>query len=464
MKGKSQEHLTGLLERAKDTGLLTHLGATWFSIHPALPWFLRQLFARHYDGQAGRSTTHAALRAWVEAVSALGDYYNRQFNEGNRRVINLLELEETNFLRARRLARRNQWWSSVISCMQGLRILYHYQGRTAEWARLVEEICSIYCTDNDEPIPNREDEYSLVMGYRVRLAWLHERDLAKAAALQGRVVEFNRQRAASLLPLFADGSLEDKQRNQLRTLAVSVFTLGQVLMEQGDAECVQHYLETVSYSRRIADKQAEAVSEFNLGHAYKDLAAVRDLDAAEVAYQRSLNLHNPTDTLGCSKCIHQIGMVHHERFSEARQRNEPTETLLRHAQAAEAHYLEALRLCPMDALTDLAPTHNQLGNLYLEVGQLDDARKHFEQGAQYYGRASAHFNAGETRLNMAVMYANAAEREGQPSQRRANLLRARAYAEAALRDFQQYQGRAAADEADTKGLLDLIDQDLAKLT
>jgi len=31
-------------------------------------------------------------------------------------------------------------------CMQGLRVLYEYQGRTAEWARLVEEIRHDYCT------------------------------------------------------------------------------------------------------------------------------------------------------------------------------------------------------------------------------------------------------------------------------------------------------------------------------
>ena len=80
LNGRSKEHLTGLLERARDTGLLTHLGATWFSIHPALPWFLRQLFARHYDGQTGRSTAQAALRAWVGR--AHWAYYDQQFNEG----------------------------------------------------------------------------------------------------------------------------------------------------------------------------------------------------------------------------------------------------------------------------------------------------------------------------------------------------------------------------------------------
>ena len=463
LKGRSKEHLTGLLERARDTGLLTHLGATWFLIHPALPWFLRQFFARHYDGQAGRSTSQAALRAWVEAVGALGSYYSQQFEEGNRPMIDLLELEEANLLHARRLARRNQWWSPIISCMQGLHSLYDYQGRTAEWARLVEEIRPDYCTDDDQPISGREDDYSLAMGYRVRLAQGYERNLVKAAALQEKVVEFDRKQAASLLALPADALLNDKQHHRLRTLAVSVFALGQVLREQGDAECVRYYLEAISYNRRIGDKPVEAGFELNLGTAYKDLPAIHDLDAAEAAYQRSLGLHNPNDALGRSRCIKQIGMVHYERFREARKRKEPAEALLRHAQAAEEHYLEGLRLCPKNALTDLAPLHNNLATLYAEIGQFDVAREHYEQSAQYKEKAGDHFSAGQTRFNMALMYARAAEQEKQPSQQRAGLLRARAYAEAALRDFRQYQGRAAAEEATAQNLLDDINQDLAGL-
>ncbi len=358
-------------------------------------------------------------------------------------MIDLLELEEANLLHARRLARRNQWWARVISCMQGLRVLYDYQGRTAEWARLVEEIRPDYCTDDDQPISGREDEYSLVMEYRVDLAQNYERDLAKAAALQEKLVELHRQQAASLLALPADAPLDDEQRNRLRTLACHCVYVGSNSSEQGDAECVQHYLEAISHAQRIGDKTDEAIAEFNLGHAYIALPAIRDLDAAEAAYQRSLNLCNPNDALGRSRCIHQIGMVHHERFNEARRRKEPAETLLRHAQAAEAHYLEGLRLCPKDALTDLAPLHNELGNLYHEVGQLDSAREHFEQSAQYEEKAGNYFGAGQTRFNMALMYARAVGREKQPSQQRAILLRARAYAEAALRDFQHYQGRAA---------------------
>ncbi len=463
LKGRSNEYLTSLLERARDTGLLTHLGETWFSIHPALPWFLRQLFARHYDGQLGRSTSHAALRAWAETVSKLGNYYHRQFGEGDRRVIDLLELEEANLLHARRHARRNQWWLPVISCMQGLRSLYEYRGRTAEWARLVEEIRLDYCTDDDQPISGLEDSYVLVMGYRVNLAMGRERDFGKAATLQEKLVGLHRQQAASLLALPADAPLDDKQRYRLRMLAVSVFMLGEVLREQGDAECVQHYLETISHGRRISDKPVVMIAEFNLGNAYKSLPVIQDLDAAEAAYRRSLDLHNPTDALGRSKCIHQIGIVHYDRFREARQRKELGEALVRHAQAAEAQYLEGLRLCPKDALTDLAPRHRQLGNLYQEFGQLDNTREHYERAAQYHEKAGDHFGAGQTRFNMGVMYVGAAEREEQSFQQRAFLLRAGAYAEAALRDFQQYQGRAAADEANAQRLIDIINQALAKL-
>ena len=104
-----------------------------------------------------------------------------------------------------------------------------------------------------------------------------------------------------------------------------------------------------------------------------------------------------------------------------------------------------------------------MGTLYSQVGQLDNAREHYEQAAQYFEMAGNHFAAGETRFNMALMYVVAARNEDQPPHQRASLLRARAYAEAALRDFQHYQGRAANEEAKTQSLLDHINQALAKL-
>lgn len=64
---------------------------------------------------------------------------------------------------------------------------------------------------------------------------------------------------------------------------------------------------------------------------------------------------------------------------------------------------------------------------------------------------------------MAVMYVQASTRVNETSQQRDYLLRANAYAEAALRDFQHYQGRAVADEGKAKDLIEQINQGIAKL-
>ena len=112
-------------------------------------------------------------------------------------------------------------------------------------------------------------------------------------------------------------------------------------------------------------------------------ARVRDPNAAEAAYQRAMDLYPPNDDLSRSACIKQIGRVHHERLIDARQQNEPEESLLRHAQAAEQCYLQGLQLCPKDAWTALAPMHGQLATLYHEVGQFHSAREHYELNAKY---------------------------------------------------------------------------------
>ena len=463
LKGKTKADLTSVLDRARDTGLLTHLGGTWCTIHPALPWFLRQLFARHYDGQPGRSTATAALRAWVEAIGELGNYYAGQFIDGNRDVIQFLALEEANLLHARRTARRHSWWEPVISAMQGLRVLYQYQGRLSELSRLVAEITPDYCTSHDAPIPGREDQYSLVMGYRLDLARQHDRDLPRAAALQGEVVAWDRQQAAPALALPAAAPLEPAQRNCIRSLAVSLEALGHILREQGNGDCVQQYEEAIRHCQRIKDTAEESINHFNLGHAYLTIPAIRNLDAAEAAYRCELALLTPSDASGRASTTKQIGMVNHERFRESRQRGEPAATVLKHAQAAEQHYHQAVALCPPSALTELGPFHNQLGVLYAEVGATEQAREHFEKTAQYFQQTGNRYEAGVVRFNMGNMYLQAAERESTPARQRDLLHRAQAYAQAALRDFQHYQGRAAKDEADAQQLLARIAQALTKL-
>ena len=159
--------------------------------------------------------------------------------------------------------------------------------------------------------------------------------------------------------------------------------------------------------------------------------------------------------------IKQIGMVHHERFNDARAaRRAGRSRCCSHAQAAEQHYQQALALCPPTAVADLGPMHNQLGNLYAgrrpdraSPRALRESRADFEQTGDRYG-------AGQTRYNLALMYLHAAEREATPGPPARPAAPRPAYAQAALRDFQHYQGRAAADEAKAQGLIDHIERAL----
>ncbi len=454
-------HLTHLLQRATETGLLTHLGETWYTIHPALPWFLRQVFARHYDGKDGRSSAEAALRSWMEAIGQLGNYYHDQFGAGNQGVIQFLALEEASLLHARRVSRRHGWWGPVIYAMQGLWALHYYQGRGAEWARLVAEIVTDFCTADDAPISGREDGYGVVMGYRVNLAQSQDRDFARAAALQDKLVTWLRLQAADALQQPEEVALDAMQRNSIRNLGLSVSALGQILMEQNSGDCVKAYQESLLINQRLGDTAGKAIIHFNIGNAYKDIPGIRDLDAAEKAYRRGLALLNPNDLSGRAVTIQQIGMVQHERFREARSREEPKEVLAKHVQAAETHYLQALALYPLNAITSLGPLHNALGALYQEVGQIEPAREHFEKCVQLAEQTGDRYHAGRGRYNIALMYLQSADEQDSPARRRDLLLRAKAYAEAALRDFQSYQGRAADREAQAQQLIVGIDQALA---
>ncbi|SMF96056.1 CHAT domain-containing protein [Methylomagnum ishizawai] len=460
LQNQDQDKIINILNRACEVGLLTSISGSWYGIHPAFPWFLKQAFKQYYDGTPGRSNSETALRAWVQGTNFAGSYYNEEFHHGNRQqATQFLGLVENNLLHARHLARRLGWWHIVTSGMQGLNVLYEYQGRLAEWAHLVAQVVPEYCSDDDEPLAGREEFYGLILSYRINLARYYDRDLDYAAALQNKQLKCARQEAAAVLSLPETTPLNTYQKALIRNLAASIFTLGCILLEQNDVECVVVYQEAICYYQRIADTTAEAIIYLNIGHAYRVISAIRNWDMAETAYQRGLELHNPSDAVGRSASLYQIGTIHHERFKETSLRSEREEITLRHAQVAEQYYHEALQLCPTDSVNNLGPIHNSLGILYGQLRRMEACREHLEQAVQFHVQVNEHYSAGQTRRNMAFMYESAAKRD--PIHRHDLLLRARSYAEAALRDFQRYQGRAAADETQTQRFIADIDQALA---
>jgi tetratricopeptide (TPR) repeat protein len=419
VKGLTREAGIALLDRAAEVGLLTAIGGGYYRIHPALPWFFLRLFEQCYPA---RRT--AASRAFVEAMGQLGNYYHNQYGDGNRDVISVLAAEEANLLHARSLARSNGWWGCVISTMQGLQVFYQHTGRDAEWSRLVEEIVPDFVDPaTDGSLPGKEELWSLVTGYRVRLAE-NARQWERAEQLQSQRVSWNRQRTAAILAKLPQ-AWTGSEKNDVRTLAVSLQALSGIQREQGSATCVDGYLEALSLAEQIPNSQVGANCAANLGHAYMDLPGIRDLARAERWYQRSLDLRAEEDRRGRAGCLVELGSVAWERFRDATKTGRPPEECLRHLSQAEKHYREALEMLPVDAVTELATAHNQLGIVYADAGQIDLSLRHYRESIRYFEAMQDRFDAGQSRENTAIALSNAGR-----------LTDARDWAQAALRDYQ----------------------------
>jgi tetratricopeptide (TPR) repeat protein len=442
VKGLTRELGNALLDRAAEVGLLTTVGGGYYRIHPALPWFFRRLFEQCYS--EGRV---AATRAFVEAMGEFGNYYLRQYNQGNRDVIGALTAEEANLLHARSLARSNGWGHRVISTMQGLQILYQHTARTAEWSRLVEEIVPDFVDPaTNGPLPRKEAEWTLVTEYRVRLAQ-QARDWGKAQGLQDMRVDWDRQRNGVILAR-PQQSWTTSEKRSVRTLAASLQNGADIQREQGLAACVDGYTEALSLAEQIDDGQAAAVSAFNLGRAYQDLTEIRNLAIAEHWYRRSFDLTGKEDPMGRAEALGQLGMVAYLRFREARAADRPHEERIGHLSKAEDYYTQALDMFPANAVRQLATTHNQLGAVYDEAGQIDIALDHDQKSIRYKEAMQDRFAAGQTRRNAALALAKAGRFDD-----------AREWVQSALRDYQASEN-ADQEVVKTLELLKQIESDL----
>ena len=136
---------------------------------------------------------------------------------------------------------------------------------------------------------------------------------------------------------------------------------------------------------------------------------------------------------------------------EARAAKRPGKELDRHLAEAAQLYEQALEKIPETAITDRGVVHNQLGNIYSEARDIDRALQHYRQDIRYCEEAGDQFGAGETRYNVALALRDAGRLDD-----------ARAYAEAALANYQPFGERATAQIQRTGRLIAAIDKAAAE--
>jgi len=443
--GLTREAGIALLDRAADAGLLTARGDGYYDVHPAIPWYLRRLFAEHY-GPPDSPAVMDATRAWAQATGDVATYYQRQYTDGHTGVVGVLGAEEANLLQARRLALTHGWLDLTIGPMQGLRVLYQHTGRSIEWRRLVAELTPRF-TDmaTGGPLPGNGARWSILTQYRVELA-LDARDWTTARQLQDAVIAWDREQATTALAA-APGGLTDQQRGQIQNLAVDLHELGEILRSQQDPGCIQRYQEAMELCERIGSRRFQATVALNLGHAYSGVGSLRDLSQAERWYQRRFKLLDEHDVLGRARTIGEIGNIAHERFRDARDAGADQELLLRHLNDSAAAYTEMLGMLPADAVEEHAVAYHSLGNAHADAGQVDTALGHFQQAIRYRERQDDRYGAGWIRARAALALHDAGRVQD-----------ALLYAQAALRDYEAVGSGAAAEAAGVRRLITELDR------
>jgi tetratricopeptide (TPR) repeat protein len=234
-------------------------------------------------------------------------------------------------------------------------------------------------------------------------------------------------------------------------LGVSLQALADIQRKQGNPTCAATFFEALDLATANGDAAQQATYAFNLGHAYREIAGLRNLEEAERWYRKSLDLHAPDDRFGRSGCIAQLGQVAYARFKDTRAAKRPAEEVAGYLREAARLYEQALEMMPATAVTERGIIHNQLGIIYDNVGDIDRALRHYQQDIRYCEQASDIYGAGRTRANVAIAL-RAASR----------LPDARTYAEAALANFRTFGDRATVDIEKVECLISAIEEAIAR--
>jgi tetratricopeptide (TPR) repeat protein len=357
------------------------------------------MYERHV-GLPGSTAAVAAERAYTYAMGGLSAYYVEELEKGNTGILTAMRIEEGNLLRAVELGRRHRMTRSEVNALQALHRLYRFTGRDTAWASLVTQALSDYLEPNGGPRPGFENEYGIVTSWRIEIA-RGRRDFATAVRLQTAMVTRAEDRARPYLDQPA-ADLDPRARSLLRSLAVAEQDLGHLLIEQDDpSAALVHYQASYDLVERIADTAGPAIIASCLGNAYLQL---RNLDLAEVWFQRSLDLAPSHNRVGRAASHGSLARVAYNRFEEARKAGvRDARVLSGHLSAAIAAFQRTLDLLPHDHHEYRAVAHNELGNVYALVGDVAKALRHYQQSIQHKEIRGDPYGAALTRENAALL-------------------------------------------------------------
>ncbi|MBK3631445.1 CHAT domain-containing protein [Streptomyces sp. MBT97] len=422
----STAEMASLFDRATEVGLLIpahprSLGI--YEVHPVASFYFARLFERYY-GTAEQPRVARVLHAYAFAMATYGAMLQLEHREGRDRIaLAVVAVNEENLRHALALARKHGWWSEAVICMQSLHIHPRLSSTgLREWEKLIDDIApDLIDPGTGEAFPDREQHWRIFIGWQVESA-VRRGDLTTAERLQRRELDAQRAAVTDFMasePAGLDAIERDLRSNEIRNLVVSLSRLGDILVEQDRAECLELFTEALEHSQSIGSRGDVENITAKIGYAYLRVSSLNDPSLAEQYLQNADSILDRND-----HATHEPrAMLAFQRMREAIASGRPEQVVAEHGNEA----IEAYSLI-LDEASDYdyrgrAAAHNGLGSVYVSAyrklrnpillkgttefpnrdGDLaETALCHFRKAIQYCEESGDLLNAGRMRANAAL--------------------------------------------------------------
>jgi tetratricopeptide (TPR) repeat protein len=385
-----------ILNEAAEAGILEHLGETYYKIHPALPWYLRQQLSKQHVAQEVSELEKKLLVCY-----ALLAYHWDEMRIGNADLASsVLRVEEPNLLKNLRLAEQQQDWSNALFILQALGELYKRMGRRAEFRALRQRALSqlgIYLSEAKAKGQDAFDFWMYLRGQDANEA-LAVADLEEAGAIYQEILD-------ELI------SLNNPSVNQ--KIAGFNYNLGYIAESQG------RFDEAIVFCQKALQIFEDAGDSYNTATVYHQLGVVahqqRRFDEAIVFCQKALQIFEDMgDSYMAANEYHQLGVVAQEQrcFDEAM-----------------AFYRKALQI-----FKDIGDSYNA-AIVYHQLGMVAQEQQRFDEAIAFYRKALQIFEDTGNLYKAADVY----HQFGMVAQQQRRFDEAAAFYQKAFEIVQQFQ-------------------------
>ncbi len=382
-----------ILEESTEVGILEHLGSKIYTIHPTLPWYLRE----RLNEQSTQADILELEKNLLIFYTALAEHYDEQLISNAESASLMLRIEEPNFLHNLRFAEQQQDWRNAQSILTVLGEVYKRWSRKQQFNYLRQRICKQIGTNLKQVKEKGNAAFDMWMYLRNSEAneALAIHDLEKARAIYQEILD-------ELIGLKIS-SVNDG-------IATLNNNLAGVAVEQGDLNKAIVAYEIALNIRKNSGESYKAASIYlNLSRIYQ---IQRQFQKATNYSQQALRIYKDAQDLYKSgEAYYQLG-----------------EIALKQRQYKEAINFSktALNIYKnYGGLDKVAAAYHQLGSVKYLQGQFAEASNYYKEALKIYEDTEDWYNSADEYLQL-----------GQVAEIQQNYDEAFAYYTKALRIFE----------------------------